>query len=185
MDKVKKRFIITIVMCACMVFIVGWGIINLIRTINLSEKSNQNYSDTVQRVEENEKKAGKKIDTEKLISELLEKVIFDAELNLLETSVAEGMIETTAGATLKTYMGNGTYADEIVVITAKNEEDAEKNQEFVERHLLEMKEQFNDYLPKEAKKIEKAVQVRCGCYVIVCVTSDYETAQETIASFVS
>lgn len=185
MDKVKKRFIISVVMCVCMIFIIGWGLIRSVRNINLSGESGQEYSDSVQRIEKNNKKAGKTIDTDKLIEALLEKVIFEAELDELDESVAEGMIDTATGSVLKAYMGNGTYADEIVVITAKNETDAKTNQEYVQKHLQEMKEQFLDYIPKEAKKIENAVQIRCGCYVIVCVTSDYETAQDTIESFVS
>ena len=74
--------------------------------------------------------------------------------------------------------------DELIIMTAKNENDAKRNQESVKTHLLETKKAFQDYLPEEAKKIEKAVSIRCGCYVIVCVTADYETAEKTINAFI-
>ena len=81
-------------------------------------------------------------------------------------------------------MGNGTYADSLIVMTAANESDAETDQKNVESYLEEMKKQFNDYIPEEVKKIENAVKVRCGCYVIVCITSDTDTAKKTIDSFI-
>ena len=80
-------------------------------------------------------------------------------------------------------MGNGTYSDELVVMTALSEEDAKQNQKNAETHLSEMQKQFKDYIPKEAKKIDSAVKVRCGCYVVVCVTNDAETAKKTIDTF--
>ena len=45
---------------------------------------------------------------------------------------------------------------------------------------LSMKKSFEDYLPNEAKKIDKAVIIRCGSYLIACVTSDYEKAKDVI-----
>ena len=48
------------------------------------------------------------------------------------------------------------------------------------KHFEDMKKSFEDYLPNEAKKIDKAVIIRCGSYLIACVTSDYEKAKDVI-----
>ena len=82
-------------------------------------------------------------------------------------------------------MGNGSFADEIVIMTAKNEADAKKNQENAKTHLEEMKTMFQDYIPKEAKKIEDAISIQSGNYVIVCITSDVNTADKIIKSAIN
>ena len=43
-----------------------------------------------------------------------------------------------------------------------------------------MKKQFDDYLPEQSKKIESAVQIRCGSYVVICVTSDVQNAEKIV-----
>lgn len=181
-DSAKKRidfrWILTLCMGIFVIFVMCWGIYQLIYNID-SQKQSVDQTVTDQ-TENNEKNAGKSLDADTLINDLLEQVEFETELSLLDDSVAEGMITTESGTKLQVYMGNGSYADEIVVMTAKNENDAKKNQENAKVHLDEMKKMFQDYIPKEAKKIEDAVRVRCGCYVIMCVTSDTDTAKEVI-----
>ena len=169
-DSVKKvrmdlRLLFLSVMGLFIVVIFGWGICQSIKEINTKEKIME-YRGTegIKKVEDNSRKAGETID--------------------VEDSVAEGMIETAEGTNLQIYVGNGTYADELIIMTAKNESDAKQNQESVKTHLSETKKAFEDYLPEEAKKIEKAVSIRCGCYVIVCVTADYEAAEKTINAFI-
>ncbi|MCI8379578.1 MAG: DUF4358 domain-containing protein [Lachnospiraceae bacterium] len=189
-DSVKKvrmdlRLLFLSVMGLFIVVIFGWGICQSIKEINTKEKIME-YRGTegIKKVEDNSRKAGETIDVEALVKKVQDKVIFEAELNKLGDSVAEGMIETAEGTNLQIYVGNGTYADELIIMTAKNESDAKQNQESVKTHLSETKKAFEDYLPEEAKKIEKAVSIRCGCYVIVCVTADYETAEKTINAFI-
>lgn len=65
-------------------------------------------------------------------------------------------------------------------MTGKSEKDARENQQHVRKHFEDMKKSFEDYLPNEAKKIDKAVIIRCGSYLIACVTSDYEKAKDVI-----
>ena len=83
-------------------------------------------------------------------------------------------------AEMELYMGEGTYADELLVIRSGSAEDAKKDQTAVETHLKEMKQSFEDYIPEQADKITQAVIIRCGCYVIACVTLDAKQAQEMI-----
>ena len=165
-------------------FVMGWGICQTVRSINTAGQMNVATAEPIKKIEDNSKNEGKKIDIDDLVKKVLDQVAFDAELNKLDDSVAEGMIETTEGTKLQIYMGNGTYADELLVMTAKSSADAKENQEYAAAHLQEAKTTFRDYIPKEAKKIENALNIRCGCYVIVCVTSDYETAEQVINSVI-
>lgn len=182
--KPDVRNIILGVLCVFVVFVMGWGICQTVRGINTAGQMNVVTAEPIKKIEDNSKNEGKKIDVDDLVKKVLDQVAFDAELNKLDDSVAEGMIETTEGTQLQIYMGNGTYADELLVMTAKSPSDAKKNQEYAAAHLQEAKTTFRDYIPKEAKKIENALNIRCGCYVIVCVTSDYETAEQVINSVI-
>lgn len=172
------------VMGVFVVFVMGWGICQTVKAINTAGQITAETAPPVKKIEDNSKNAGKTIDVDELIQKVLDHVAFEVELNKLDDTVAEGMVETTEGTRLQIYMGNGTFADELLVMTAKSETDAKKNKEYATTHLEETKSAFRAYLPKEAEKIENAVSIRCGCYVIVCVTSDYETAEQTINSMI-
>lgn len=179
----KRRFYLCAVMAIFVILATGWGVCQVVRAINVGEEQQKMTVQPGEQVEDNSANAGKKIDVDKLVTRVLDNVTFEAELNLLEDSVASGMINAAEGTDLRIYMGNGTYSDELVVMTALSEEDAKQNQSNAETHLSEMQKQFKDYIPKEAKKIDSAVKVRCGCYVVVCVTNDAETAKKTIDTF--
>lgn len=124
------------------------------------------------------------IDVDALAKKILDNVAFDVELDRLEDSVAEGMVQMSDGTKLQIYLGNGASADELVLMTATSEKNAEMNQKYIEEHLNEKKRQFQLYMPEQVKKIENAVKLRTGSYVIVCITSDVETAKKTITSFI-
>lgn len=163
----------------------GWGICQHVKGINTKgELTTYEAVQSIKKIEDNTENAGKTIDVDKLIQKILDNVVFDAELNKLDDSVAEGMVEVAEGTKLQFYAGNGIYADELIIMTARNEEDAKKNQENVKIHLSETKKAFQDYIPEEAEKIDNAVSIRCGCYVIVCITSDYEKAEKTINAMI-
>jgi len=163
------------------VFVMVWAAYQNVKLINAAPGT---LESSVLKVEDNSKNAGKTIDVDALIQKILDNVAFEAELNKLEDSVAEGMVETAEGTDMRIYMGNGTFADELLIMTATDETAAKINMTNAKAHLEETKKAFRDYLPEEAKKIEKAVCIRCGSYVFVCVTSDYETADKTINSMI-
>lgn len=175
------RLLVMSVMGIFMLAAGGWGVTQMVKTVNTKgQMTTYEEVQSIKKIEDNSGNAGKTIDVDGLIEKVLNKVVFEAELNKLDDSVAEGMVEATEGTKLQFYVGNGTYADELLIMTAKNEKDAKENQENAKAHLTETRQAFQDYIPKEAEKIDKAVSIRCGCYVIVCVTADYETAEKTI-----
>lgn len=183
-----RRMVACLLLGLFVLLVIVWGLWQTIELIRTGESIPANgYAAAEQqdemKVEDNSKNDGKKIDIDAMIKELLNQVNFEGELSLLETSVAEGMVDTTEGTDLKVYMGNGTYADELIVMTARSEKDAELNQENARAHLAEMKKQFDDYLPEQSKKIESAVQIRCGSYVVICVTSDVQNAEKIVDQY--
>ena len=184
-SKLDVRLLVLSVMGLFVLGAMGWGICQHIKGINMrGELTTYEAVQSIKKIEDNSKNAGKSIDVEKLIQKVLDNVVFEAELNKLDDSVAEGMITIAEGTKLQFYAGNGIYADELIVMTARNEEDAKQNQENVKTHLAETKKAFQDYIPEEASKIDNAVSIRCGCYVIVCITSDYEKAEKTINAII-
>ena len=110
----------------------------------------------------------KKVNIEALTKILLQDIKYETKLNLMDDSVVEGIVSLQKDS------------KEVLVVTASSEEKAKKDQGAVEQHLKEMKHSFEDYIPKQADKIENAVIIRCGKYVVACVTDDYETAQNKI-----
>lgn len=171
--KDNRRFLATAVMAVFVILVSGWG--GLMQVSQLEGESSPRESAVPQATA-----SGNTVDIEALTKHLLEETEFDTKLERLEDSVAEGMVETEKGSKLELYMGSGTSSDELVVITAPDETAAENNQKAVETHFKEMKKSFEDYIPEQAKKIENAVIIRCGCYVVACVTKDADTAREMI-----
>lgn len=121
------------------------------------------------------------IDTEQLAKEVLEKISFDTELTLMEPAVVDSMITTAVENTeVILYMGEGTCADELLIITVQDKENVRSEIESVQQHLSDMQQSFLDYLPKEAKKIDDAVILQTKNYIVACVTSDADHAKEVI-----
>ena len=123
---------------------------------------------------------------EELGDTLIKQISFDTELSAMDAEVSETMVGTQSKDTeVILYMGEGTCADELLVLRAADEDSAKAELDSVQQHLGEMQTSFEDYLPKEAKKIEDAVIVQAGNYVIACVTKDSENAQKAIDQIVS
>lgn len=51
-------------------------------------------------------------------------------------------------------MGSGNYSDELVLVTASNESNAESDQEIIEQYLKDMRKSFESYIPEQAKKFQ-------------------------------
>ena len=127
------------------------------------------------------KQADGTLDTGAFASTVIKKVDFDTKLEKMEDSVAQSMI-TTASENTRTelYMGEGTSADELLIVTVEDEDQMDQEIENVQKHLTDMRQSFQDYLPKEAKKIDDAVILQSGKYIVACVSGDKDTAGSVI-----
>ena len=120
------------------------------------------------------------LDMENFRQNILSKVMFDTELQKLDDSSAHGMINVAEDSKIFLYTGSGNYSDLLVLVEASSETNAKSDQTAIEQHLKDMRESFEAYIPKEAKKISNALIVRSGCYIIVCVTDDIENAKRVV-----
>lgn len=121
------------------------------------------------------------VDTKVLADAVLSEISFETELVLLDDTVAESMITTADENTkIELYMGEGTCSDELLIVTASDEDSVKAEVESVQKHLTDMQQSFQDYLPKEAKKIDDAVILQTKNYIIACISSDKEKTKKVI-----
>lgn len=186
-NKTNARFIILIVMLLIITAITAWAAVKSVSGINnnnidipVTDNNKNTIPLSTPLSTATATTAPLQVDMDKLGREILSKVQFETELNELDETVAEGLIEISADSKLKLFMGNGNYSDELILITASDKENAEADQEAVTQYLKDMRKSFSAYIPEQAKKISDAFNMRSGCYVVVCVTSDIDTAKEII-----
>lgn len=186
-NKTNARFIILIVMLLIITAITAWAAVKSVSGINnnnidipVTDNNKNTIPLSTPLNTATATTAPLQVDMDKLGREILSKVQFETELNELDETVAEGLIEISADSKLKLFMGNGNYSDELILITASDKENAEADQEAVTQYLKDMRKSFSAYIPEQAKKISDAFNMRSGCYVVVCVTSDIDTAKEII-----
>ena len=63
---------------------------------------------------------------------------------------------------------------------APDEDTAKKQMEHVQTYLDDQADSFRDYIPEETKRVEDAVLVQKGKYVILCVSASSDQANEII-----
>lgn len=121
------------------------------------------------------------IDTEALAKAALSEITYQTELERLEDSVVKSMITTADENTkVELYMGEGTCSDELLIVTVPDTGNVKKEVKNVQKHLTDMQQSFQNYLPEEAKKIDDAVILQTKNYIVACVTSDKDHAKKVI-----
>lgn len=124
--------------------------------------------------------AAKEIDAKALADSLVTGITYDDELELLEDNLADIYFDMEDGVTVSLYMGSGSTAEEVAVFDAPDEETAGKQLAHVQTYLDDQADSFRDYIPEETKRVENAVLVQKGKYVILCVSADSDKAKEMI-----
>lgn len=168
-----KRWLGLLLISGFILFIFVWG------TVSVGHETRRNLQEAKQ-PEPMATASGAAVDIQKLTNQLLEEVKYETTLELIDSSLSRGMVDLAGDSVMELYMGEGTSADELLVIRSTSETNAKKDQAAVEKYLKEMKKSFEDYIPEQADKVGQAVIVRCGCYVLACVSSDAKRAQEMI-----
>ena len=124
--------------------------------------------------------------TDEVAQKLLDSLSFEYPLNQLPEDAANRLYKLD-GEILEeqaVYVGTGgALADEVSVWRVKDEKDAKTVQEAAEKRVENKKASFQDYVPEEMPKLEKAVIQVDGDTIILCVSSDPEKAKEVISSF--
>lgn len=120
------------------------------------------------------------IDTSALANSLVNDIAYESELSELSSDEIENYIDVVDEVEGIMYMSSGSTAEEVVVFTAPDTSAAQTMLANVETFLADQKSSFEDYIPAEAKRIEDAVKVSKGNYVVVCVSGDSDKAKQII-----
>lgn len=120
------------------------------------------------------------IDASALAGSLVNDIAYDSELSQLSSDDIENYIDVLDDVEGIMYMSSGSTAEEVVVFTAPDESAAKTMLSNVQQFLEDQESSFEDYIPEEAKRIEDAVTVQKGNYVVVCVSGDSEQAKQII-----
>ena len=122
------------------------------------------------------------VDTEALATSLTGDISYDNELTVLSEDEITNYVTVEKDVKCIMYMSSGSTAEEVAVFTAPDEETASTMKNNVQEFLNDQKTSFEDYIPEEAKRIEDAVLVVNGNYVVLCVSGDSAKAKEIIDS---
>lgn len=126
--------------------------------------------------------AGKAVDPAVLGPALLEGAGFPEGMLTLESDMAGSVFQmdmTTVTACYAAVSGSAG-ADELVVLTAGNEDGAEAVYDLLSDRIACRQESFSDYNPAEAAKLREAILLREGTAVVYCVCPDPEAALKII-----
>lgn len=120
------------------------------------------------------------IDINAVANSIHESVEFEDELILLDSEAVKYLYGIDDSISAAVYSGSGATAEEVAVFDAGTAEVGEAMLQTVQKHVDEQIESFKNYVPTEIPKLEDAVIVREGRYVILCVAEDDETAKSVI-----
>ncbi len=120
------------------------------------------------------------VDTAALTTSLTSDISYDNELSELSEEDITNYVTVEDGVKGVMYMSSGSTAEEVAVFTAPDEATASTMKNNVQEFLNDQKTSFEDYIPEEAQRIDDAVLVVNGNYVILCVSGDSDKAQEII-----
>ena len=123
---------------------------------------------------------GTTVDTDALVQSLLNDVSYTQELTQLTEEQVENYITMEDEVEVVMYMGSGSTAEEFAVFTAKDADTALTMKANVEMFLDDQAASFEAYIPEEAKRVEDAVVVQNGNYVVFCVSDDAAKAESVI-----
>lgn len=90
--------------------------------------------------------------------------------NFSDTAIEEGDF----------YIGSGATAEEIAAVRCDTSEDADKAEAAFQSRVEEQKDSFRNYVPKEVEKLEKAVIIKKGKYVILSISDEDSAAKDII-----
>ena len=124
----------------------------------------------------------KEIDVAKVADELNASVITTDKLTETKSEMLgsiyffeDGQVEIS-----KVYMSGNATADEIVVVSCKDEETAKEVTDLLKMRVKNQKELFSTYNADEAAKLDKAIVKSSGKYAVLCVCDDYEKAESIL-----
>ena len=124
------------------------------------------------------------VNAQGLAQALLEKTSFDAELTAVPNEELGYYFQLPEGCTAAAYMSSGSTAEEVFVIQCKSGDDAAALRASMQEFLDSQKTEMERYLPAEVDRINSAIFETYGTCVVLCVSSDTDTARSVIKEYV-
>ena len=118
-------------------------------------------------------KSSATVDAEGLGKALTERVQFDSTMSAID---AGDYLELPEGSSAAAYMSDGSTMEEIFVVSCKDKTDASAVKIAMQELL--------DSQTQEAERLNNAVFATYGTCVVLCVTSDTDTANAVIKEYV-
>lgn len=125
------------------------------------------------------KKEAKNIDVKTTANSLLSEIKYEDQLSEVNYDLVYDMEDINITESV-VYVSSGATAEEIAAIKCETKEDAVKVEAALEERVKEQKDSFENYVPKELDKLDKAVIVKVGNTVVLSVSNDDAKAKEII-----
>ena len=123
------------------------------------------------------------VDAAGLADALVQKVQFDSEMNAVSADDLGFYIELPAKCEVGAYMSSGATAEEIFVIQCYDKTDAAAVKVSIKSYLDTQKQEAERYQPDEVARLNGAIFETYGTCVVLCVTSDTDTATAVIKEY--
>ena len=114
----------------------------------------------------NSDKSGAEWDLAELSDRLLNEITYTDTLSAMDEKVI--------------YISSGSTAEEIAAFLAVDEEAAKRIEEGLKARIEQQTESFTGYVPEEVKRLEDAVLIRNGSYVVLSVSGDAAKAKDIL-----
>ena len=106
---------------------------------------------------------------------------FDSTMSAID---AGDYLELPEGSSAAAYMSDGSTMEEIFVVSCKDKTDASAVKIAMQELLDSQTQEAGRYQPEEAERLNNAVFATYGTCVVLCVTSDTDTANAVIKEYV-
>lgn len=125
-----------------------------------------------------------KIDIKEFANDIIENVDFEDELNVIDEKTVTMMYDIDNALNEVVYMGSGATAEEFAIFEFEDRQGSKEALEKAKVRIEDQKLSFKDYMPKEMKKLDNAILINKGNYLIVCVTDDQEGAEKILDKYI-
>ena len=127
------------------------------------------------------------IDAGALAEYLADRITFADELTKVDNDIAYEIygIEESAVSDIAVYMSTGATAEEIAVLTVKDDEGALLAGTAFNSRIESQKGGFENYVPEEIPKLENAVITQIDSAVVMIVCADTDEAEQAVDSYIS
>ena len=124
------------------------------------------------------------LDVDQMAQEISQSEYFSEDFFKVESNIISQMYGLeTEDVKIVGYTSSGGLADELTIFEATNEEDAKAIYDLAKEHVADSKEGYQSYKPDEVFKLEHAILIEQGKYVIVCVNGSYDEVETLIKAY--